>query len=57
MKELKFMTIMPDDNYFTWQCHMWLESLRNIQQSDIAIVLIFTPKYRQTNINKTIFNI
>ena len=52
MKELKFMTIMPDDNYFTWQCHMWLESLRNIQQSDKAIVLIFTPKYRQTNITK-----
>ena len=49
MKELKFMTIMPDDVYFTWQMHLWLESLRNIDQSKNAIVLIFTPKGRDEN--------
>jgi len=50
MRDLKFVTIFPDDNYFTWQCHLWLESLRSIRQSDKAIVLIFTPKYREVNI-------
>jgi len=46
MRSLKFCTIMPDDNYFTWQCHLWLESLKNIGHSDKAIVLIFTPNSR-----------
>jgi len=43
MRELKFLTIFPSDNYFSWQCHLWLESLKNIGQSNKAIVLIFTP--------------
>jgi hypothetical protein len=51
-KELKFVTIFMDDAYFTWQCHMWLESLREIGMSDKAIVLIFTPKFRQQNKTK-----
>lgn len=42
-RELKFVTIFPSDNYFSWQCHLWLESLKNIGQSNKAIVLIFTP--------------
>lgn len=46
MKELKFMTIAPSDNYFSWQIHAWLESLKNIGHSDKAIILIFTPKGR-----------
>lgn len=49
MKELKFVTIFPDDLYFTWQCHLWLESLKEINMSDKAIVLIFTPSFRETN--------
>ena len=52
MKELKFCTCFPDDAYFTWQVHMWLESLKNIGLSDKAIVLIFTPKHRQQNKEK-----
>jgi hypothetical protein len=48
-KELKFVTIFPDDRYFVWQCHMWLESLKEIGQSENTIVLIFTPKYREVN--------
>lgn len=47
MRDLKFITIMPDDSYFTFQIHMWLESLKNIGMSDKAIVLIFTPKHRE----------
>jgi len=49
MRDLRFVTVHPDDNYFTWQCHLWLESLRNIGQSNKAVVLIFTPKYREQN--------
>lgn len=51
-RELRFVTIMPDDLYFSWQVHMWLESLKNIGLSDKAIVLIFTPKHRQQNKEK-----
>lgn len=47
MKDLKFIQACPDDNYYTWQVHMWLESLKKIGQSDKAIVLIFTPADRK----------
>lgn len=49
MKDLKFICAQPDDAYYTWQVHTWLESLRNIGQSDKAIVLIFTPSFRERN--------
>ena len=49
MKELKFICAQPDDTYYTWQVHAWLESLRNIGHSDKAIVLVFTPNFRQSN--------
>ena len=49
MKDLKFICAQPDDTYYTWQVHLWLESLKNIEQSDKAIVLIFTPKGRTRN--------
>lgn len=49
MKELRFICAQPDDNYYTWQVHMWLESLRELGQSDKAIVLIFTPNFRERN--------
>ena len=48
-KELKFVTAQPDDTYYTWQVHMWLESLKKIGQVDKAIVLIYTPKSRKFN--------
>lgn len=49
MRELAFITCCPDDTYFTWQVHMWLESLKEIGQSDKAVVLVFTPNFREEN--------
>lgn len=50
MKDLKFICVQPDDTYYTWQVHLWLESLKEIGKSDKAIVLVFTPKERKFNI-------
>lgn len=49
MKDLKFICAQPDDTYYTWQVHMWLESLRERGLSDKAIVLIFIPSFREEN--------
>ncbi len=49
MKDLKFICAQPDDPYFLWQVHLWLESLRELGHSHKAIVLVFTPSYRQFN--------
>jgi hypothetical protein len=49
MKDLKFLCVQPDDNYYLWQVHTWLESLRNIEKSDKAIVIVFTPNFREFN--------
>jgi hypothetical protein len=49
MKELKFITACPDDVYYTWQVHLWLESLKEIGHSNKAIVLLFIPKNRKKN--------
>ena len=49
MRELKFICAQPDDSYYTWQVHLWIESLRKIGHSDKAIVLIFIPNYREKN--------
>jgi hypothetical protein len=49
MRELKFIQAAPDDTYYTWQVHLWLESLREIGHSDKAVSLIFTPKGRKFN--------
>lgn len=49
MKELNFVQACPDDNYYVWQVHMWLESLKEIGHSDKAVSLIFTPKGREQN--------
>lgn len=48
-KDLKIICAQPDDTYFTWQVHLWLESLRKIGYSDKAVVLLFVPKGRQPN--------
>lgn len=49
MKDLKFICAQPDDTYYTWQVHTWLESLKAIGHSDKAIVLIFIPSFREKN--------
>ena len=49
MKEIKFITVCPDDTYFTWQVHLWLESLREIGHSDKAEVLLYVPSNREIN--------
>lgn len=49
MKQLKFICAQPDDTYYTWQVHLWIESLRKIGHSDKAIVLIFIPSFRNKN--------
>ena len=49
MKDFKYICAQPDDTYYTWQVHMWLESLKERGESDKAIVLIFTPKHRPFN--------
>jgi len=49
MRDLKFICAQPDDVYFTWQVHLWLESLRKLGHSDKAIVLVFCPNFRQPN--------
>lgn len=46
-RQLKFVTVFPIDTYFTWQCHLWLESLKEIKQSENAIVIVFVPLDRQ----------
>ncbi len=49
MKDLRFVCVQPDDTYFTWQVHLWLESLKEIGHSDKAIVLIYIPTNRTKN--------
>jgi len=49
MKQLKFLQACPDDDYYIWQTHLWLESLKQLGKSDKAISLIFTPDYREFN--------
>lgn len=48
-KELRFVVAQPDDAYFSWQVHAWLESLKEIGHSDKAIVLVYTPSFREKN--------
>lgn len=48
-KELNYICCQPDDNYFVWQVHLWVENLRELGQSSRAIVLVFTPLGRQSN--------
>jgi hypothetical protein len=50
MKDLKFIAVQPDDTYYVWQVHMWLESLRELGMSDKAIVLVFIPGFRERNV-------
>lgn len=58
VKELKFLTCCPDDAYYTWQVHLWLESLKKLNRSKDAIVLLFIPYGRKHNVKwKKIFEL
>jgi len=48
-RELNYVTCNPDDNYYTWQVHLWLENLKSLGKVDKAIVLIFVPNFRNYN--------
>lgn len=48
-RKLVFYTVCPDDTYYTWQVHAWLESLKKLGHSKRATVLIFIPSFRQKN--------
>jgi len=49
MKELRFICAQPDDTYYTWQVHLWLESLKKLGHSNKATVLIYIPDFREKN--------
>lgn len=49
IKEINYICAQPDDTYFTWQVHLWLENLRNLHLSEKAVVLIFIPSFRTYN--------
>ncbi len=49
MEQMKYICAQPDDTYYTWQVHMWLESLKEMGQVHNAIVLVYTPKVRPFN--------
>jgi hypothetical protein len=49
MRDLVFMQCAPCDDYYWWQTHLWLESLKSIGKSNKAVSLIFTPNYRDRN--------
>jgi len=48
-KELQIITVCPTDTYFSWQVHLWLESLKNINLSNKATILLFNPVGRPEN--------
>lgn len=48
-REINYITCNPDDTYYTWQCHLWLENLRTLGKSNQAVVLIFVPSFREYN--------
>lgn len=49
MRELKFICAQPDDTYYTWQVHLWLENLKTLGHINKATVLIFIPSFREYN--------
>lgn len=49
MRKLKFICIQPDDQYYLWQVHAWIENLKELGHSDKAVILVFTPSFREKN--------
>lgn len=48
-KNLKFLTIMPIDRYYVWQCQLWIDNLQSLGYADRAIILLFVPKGRDVS--------
>lgn len=48
-RKLHFITVCPTDTYFTWQVHLWLDSLKEINCKEKITVLLFNPKKRPEN--------
>jgi hypothetical protein len=46
MRKLKFLCVQPDDAYYLWQVHAWIENLKELGHSDKATILVFTPSFR-----------
>lgn len=46
-KELIYITCCPIDTYFSWQVLLWLQSLKDVGESDKAHVLLYHPKGRE----------
>lgn len=46
-KDLVFLQVCPIDTYFVFQTHLWLESLKSINNSQNAVSLLFVPKGRE----------
>lgn len=51
-RDLKFICCQPDDTYYIWQVQLWIESLKALNQSEKAIVLVYTPKDRKVRNSK-----
>jgi hypothetical protein len=49
MNDFKFVCAQPDDAYYTWQVHLWLESLKELNLCNKAIVLVYIPGFRLPN--------
>ena len=49
MRKLRFIVCQPDDQYYLWQVHTWIENLRELGHSDKATILVFTPSFRDRN--------
>jgi len=49
MRDIVYLQAAPNDYYYSWQTHLWLESLREIGKSDKAISAIFVPQGREFN--------
>lgn len=50
MKDLIYVCVQPVDKYFIWQVHLWLESLKEIEQSYKAHILVYVPHNRSKEI-------
>lgn len=49
MKQLHYICAQPDDDYYFFQIHLWIENLKSLGVSDKAIVLLYTPQEREKN--------
>lgn len=50
MKDLKFICAQPVDKYFIWMVDTWLQSLKDLNLSEKAVILVFVPKNREKEV-------